>query len=522
MIGSQRARVLVDGVEVGEWAPLAPSGGWRDQSIDLPAAATSGKSRITVRNDFVSSELDFNEFTYWVDSLGPGGPTRTDTVDVGPRSTADEAMHAYRIERETWRGTRTFRYPPGPAEEAAAAASDEILREARLRIAFDGLRTVDAPLGEFFGSGLGEVEVRSLMAALDPDGWYTAWWPMPYRARAKVELVNGSRQTIDLVEVRVTAERQPLWARALSRRGDVGYFHATATRGEAVFGRDWLFLDASGTGKFVGVSHTMEGRAPLDSRRYLEGDERVYVDGSRTPQIHGTGTEDFYEGGWYFNRGTFSLPLNGAPGHEVRSSGCELECDAAFRLMIADAVAFGSSLRFGIEHGPLSDEPAVYGSTAFWYGRRREALRQTDTLDVGDPASEAALDYRSPGAGMRTELEARFEGDDGTMIRDDGRSSTAPVRFRMRIDRRNRGVVLRRRSDQFEAEQAALVFVDGREAGLWRQPLHNTDHRWLEDAYELPPELTRGRRDLEIELHPVMGGPAWRAARYVALSRVAP
>ncbi|HYO52263.1 DUF2961 domain-containing protein [Archangium sp.] len=38
----------------------------------------------------------------------------------------------------------------------------------------------------------------------------------------------------------------------------------------------------------------------------LEGDERVHVDGSLTPQLYGTGTEDFYESGWYFSRGTFS------------------------------------------------------------------------------------------------------------------------------------------------------------------------------------------------------------------------
>jgi len=73
-----------------------------------------------------------------------------------------------------------------------------------------------------------------------------------------------------------------------------------------------------GQGKFVGVSHTMRG---VSYRGYLEGDERVYVDGARTPQIHGTGTEDFYEGGWYFNRDVFSEPLNGESGHEPGTAG---------------------------------------------------------------------------------------------------------------------------------------------------------------------------------------------------------
>ena len=46
----------------------------------------------------------------------------------------------------------------------------------------------------------------------------------------------------------------------------------------------------------------------------LEGDERVFIDDlGVNPQIHGTGTEDMYNGGWYFSLGQFSLPVHGAP-----------------------------------------------------------------------------------------------------------------------------------------------------------------------------------------------------------------
>jgi hypothetical protein len=350
------------------------------------------------------------------------------------------------------------------------------------------------------------------MTAMDPDGWYTAWWPMPFRWRADVELVNGSDRTIEAGEARVTAGRE--------RYEDAGYFHATAHRGDTVFDRDWVFLDVEGAGKFVGVSHTMEGRIPAGNRRnYLEGDERVYVDGSRTPQIHGTGSEDFYEGGWYFNRGTFSAPMNGEPGHEVDSFGCQFVCDGAFRLMIGDAVPFADSLRFGIEPGPFANEPAVYGSTAFWYGDDEDALERTDAVDVGDAGSERAHRYQS--AGERTELSSTFEGDDDKVaVTDDGRATTAPVRFELRTERRNDGVVLLRRSDQQAAYQAARVLVDGRDAGTWRQPLGNATHRWLEDTYLLPEELTEGRRELKIELRPVAGAPAWHAARYTAFARM--
>ncbi|MEE3920302.1 DUF2961 domain-containing protein [Micromonospora sp. BRA006-A] len=152
--------------------------------------------------------------------------------------------------------------------------------------------------------------------------------------------------------------------------------------------------DQSGRGRFVGVSQTMRGHIiGGNTRNYLEGDERVHVDGSPTPQIYGTGTEDFYESGWYFNRGEYSDVFTGNTAHLVRGGGCADECDAAYRLMIGDAVAYGTALRFGIEHGPANDMPAEYASTAFLYTQRTVTTRRTDTVVTGDAASRAAHAY---------------------------------------------------------------------------------------------------------------------------------
>src|SRR5262249_59200304 len=56
--GHQRADVLVDGMKVGEWTPLdaTPFSQWADQTVDLPASATAGKSTITIRNAFSSAD----------------------------------------------------------------------------------------------------------------------------------------------------------------------------------------------------------------------------------------------------------------------------------------------------------------------------------------------------------------------------------------------------------------------------------------------------------------------------------
>ncbi|MEU6076362.1 DUF2961 domain-containing protein [Micromonospora sp. NPDC047074] len=406
-----------------------------------------------------------------------------------------------------------------------AVASEPVLSGLRLRITFDGRRTVDSPVGEFFGGGLGERRVRSLMFAMDdaPGGWYTAWWPMPFRSNATVVLANTTGTPVSGVQAEVTSAPGTQWTAALDPAGAAGYFTTQSRRAETVGGSDWIFADTIGRGRFVGVSHTMRGHiVGGNTRNYLEGDERVYVDGSPTPQIYGTGAEDFYESGWYFNRGEYSGVFTGNTAHLFRAGGCVDECDAAYRLMIGDAVPYATALRFGIEHGPVNDMPADYASTAFLYTQPTVAMRRSDTLVTGDAASRAAHGY-SDGAATQYALTAPFEGDDDNVtVTGQVRATTAAVSFRVAVDPGNQGVRLRRHSDQQSGYQQANVAVDGAPAGVWSQPLGNARQRWLADEFVLPAALTAGRTSVTVTLTPVAGSPAWTAARYLADSMVSP
>ncbi len=264
---------------------------------------------------------------------------------------------------------RLERYGISEASTPAGAAAN-VYESARLRIRFDGVRTVDAPLGEFFGSGLGPAPVRSLMFAMDgtPSGWDTSWWPMPFARSAEVMLDNSSRTTISAGELELTWARNGAWAARLGPTGQFGYFHAQGHRGETEPGAYWTFLKTRGAGTFQGVTLTMEGGNPP---LYMEGNERAYIDGVHVPQIQGTGTEDFFDGGWYFWNHLFTLPLSGYPAQESSSDGCpRLTCKTAYRLEIADSVPFEHSILYEIQHGPSNNIPAVYSSTAYWYQRR--------------------------------------------------------------------------------------------------------------------------------------------------------
>ncbi|WP_084525821.1 glycoside hydrolase family 172 protein [Nocardia vaccinii] len=289
------------------------------------------------------------------------------------------------------RQTRTVDILPGATVPVARAAgpgavsalrlrmpSEAAFTGLRLRIGFDGRQTVDAPVSEFFGLGLGTpgaIPVRSLMfgADLAPGGWLSAWWPMPFIANVTVSLVNTTGVPVRGVDTDMVVDPDPLWAVALAT-GAAGHFSTHSHAGPTVPGQDWSFADELGHGKFVGVSHTMRGHRIGTSSgirwpAFLEGNERAYVDGASTPQIPGTGTEDFYEGGWFFDFGRrFSLPLTGSPTERSSGPGCADYCLTAYRLMLPDAVNYLFSLRFGIQHGPFDDDQqADYSSTAFLY-----------------------------------------------------------------------------------------------------------------------------------------------------------
>lgn len=531
-VADEVANVTVNGVAVGRWAPTAtgPNGQvWADESVTVPASVSAGQSSLTVTNTFVSSALDFNEFHYWADSIVNGNQQRTDTVDVG--NTGDEGAHGYSITGQTWNGTRTFGYFP-----AAVIDSNAILTGVRVRISFDGVQTVDAPLGEFFGSARYDAQVRSLMTGLDPAaGSLISWWPMPFSGGAVVSLYNGSQITLSGASAQTTSAPCSTCASQLSA-GQIGYFHATPNwvpADKQVPGQDYTILTASGRGKFAGVALGMAGPS---NRIYLEGNEHVSVDGDRSPNPNGTGTEDYFSSGWYFTNGPDTLPFNGNPSHQAGTYGCPdtVDCTSAYRLTIDDAVPFNSSISYTIEHGfdfnapgggTGDDVAAEYTSTAFWYGVGQTTQKTTDTLTVGDTSSESAHGYTTgPAAGNAGRLTDTFEGNDGavTPVAASGRTSQGAVSFRLAVDPANSGVTLMRSSDQEVGYQQAAVTVNGQAAGTWWEPLGNPLHRLLDDSFQIPPALTAGASSLAVTLTPASGSPAWSAAQYRALSQVAP
>jgi hypothetical protein len=492
--------------------------------------------RISVASNLQYYHVDYRKFSNaeGVRTFSPSDPaldvitTLRAAGTIDPKPPAPSAAHHNRGVELAAGATATIAESTGSGNISSLRLklpnrADQVLNGLRLRIEFDDRTTVDSPLGEFFGAGLGASDVRSLMFATirQPDGSFSLsdWWPMPFARAARVSLVNATAAPVGGIDADVVTVPDPQWAPALAS-GRAGYFTAYSHAGPTILGQDWLFADEQGHGKFVGVSHTIRGARTKTSFSdgapyFLEGAERVYTDGSPSPQWYGTGTEDFYEGGWYFNNGTlFSDPLTGQPDQRTAAGGCADYCVAVYRLMLADAIGYHSAIRFGIEHGKRNMVQPDYSSTAFLYTHPDDSIAPSDEIDPSDLVSRIMHIYTDANAPEQT-LISTYEGSDDTRtIVGFVRATRAPIKFDAQLRPDNHGILLRRTSDQAAGYQSATVAVDGVPAGNWLQPRSNTFHRWLEDTYLVPEFLTAGKTRITITLAPTPSAPPWTASRY--------
>jgi len=394
--------------------------------------------------------------------------------------------------------------------------SMDILSGVRLQMNWDGgAPEVDVPLGDFFGSGRHEFNVLSLPIGMRTSGDWYCYFPMPYWASAEIQLINDSSTTLTGLpfEIQYTTN---IYDRAKS-----GYFHAVFHKEALVNnGTDFNFIDESGRGHVVGVSLFMEssGSGGYQDMNYLEGDERAYVDGNQSPCIYGTGTEDYFNCGWYFNWGLFSRPYHGHPWHDQFNGG-GTNYTQAYRMHISDCIPFNQSVKFGIEHGHANASPGIYSSVAYYYMTDAPGLVPVADLDIGDEWAEEVYGYQYPSAYLSSGNNWSYEGDDDTIsVVDAGYHYSGSVaEFNVPLVESG-GLLLRRRMDQGIGGQTAHVFVDDVYAGIWYEADHNSGQtmRWLDSEFMISTNLVAGKTSLRISIVTLPSAPTWTEYRYWA------
>jgi len=237
------------------------------------------------------------------------------------------------------------------------------LKNLVLRAWWDGESTpsVEVPIGDFFGLGLGEY-----------------YFQMPFSSSARLTLSNEGKIRTDSLYFAVD------YVTLASLPGDVGRFHAQYRQAAPCKGSidDWsneydakvndrknlngegnyVFLEATGKGHFVGVTQAVEQN---QDQWFGEGDDMIFIDGDAKPTINGTGTEDYYNGAWDFGLQAFAFQHNGAPyivdPERLGGRYC------LYRWHTESPISFEQSIRVTIEHGHANNRSDNFYSTAYWY-----------------------------------------------------------------------------------------------------------------------------------------------------------
>lgn len=248
------------------------------------------------------------------------------------------------------------------------------LRNLVLRFYWDGETqpSVESPFGDFFGAPFGSYKpyVSSPMSLTARA--FNCLWLMPFANGARLEITNEGSRVVEPFFYNITyleLEQSP--------PSDLRFHAQWRRENPTKNGIPYTILDAEGSGHYVGCHLNMQNREwwlrpPLRAIPFprgfglgmMEGWETIYRDGEKKPSVWGTGTEDYFNGAWYYvsKDGRFSSPYHGCIERDLLRSRI-----AVYRFDMSAPVSFSTSLRVCIGHGFYNELACDYSSTAYWY-----------------------------------------------------------------------------------------------------------------------------------------------------------
>ncbi|WP_438043900.1 DUF2961 domain-containing protein [Sorangium sp. So ce128] len=257
--------------------------------------------------------------------------------------------------------------------------------------------------------------------------------------------------------------------------------------------------------QFVALLEEISGGRPND-RTYLEGDEMIRTDGMSHPLQIGTGTEDYFNGGFYFlgaHHNAFSGLLRFLVVDPEDGWKNATFVHSLYRLHVADPIVSRSGLRFGMEAGP----------TGAYTPLRVRSLG----LSYAFPEHQVIGEQKVRASGRRRLVHSAVDAERLELRRrswsSEGRGIT---RIEVACPSDARGLLLLRAYSAANAPQTARVRLDGREVGVLHEMQANPVRSLAEDALWidlLPEQCGAGERPvLEID---ATGSPApWSERGY--------
>lgn len=261
--------------------------------------------------------------------------------------------------------------------------SPDMLRGLRLDCYWDGSAepAVSAPLGDFFGIGLGRTAAFESALFSSPEGRsFHCTVPMPFRAGMRMVLANESGFDLGacFYDVNYTVG---------DRHGDdMLYFHAYFNRANPTrLQRDYEFLPlVAGRGRFLGLN----AGVIVNQEQYFfswwgEGECKIYLDGDgEYPSLCGTGTEDYIGTGW--GQGQYAQLTQGCPIADTeRLQYC------FYRYHIADPIFFYRDIRVTMQQigGYSPQVKPLFHSAGLPIYKAASGLQQIDFGEGGGAPS---------------------------------------------------------------------------------------------------------------------------------------
>ena len=244
-----------------------------------------------------------------------------------------------------------------------ASAFEGLERNVDLRITWDNESTpaVHVPVADFFGYAFGEKSMKSVLIGADEAKAYS-YMPMPFDSKAKVELVYRKTENPQQKELQLNS----LLSFSTQKRNPAteGRFYVQWNDASPALGSPWSFLKGNGKGHYVGTVLISQATDYEHFTEFFEGDDQTIVDGKLL--VHGTGSEDYFNGGWYAQPGGWVERLGGP------LSGCldyslPLGRTGGYRIFISDKMPFYQQIDHNIEHGPVNNNRKVHYSSAGMY-----------------------------------------------------------------------------------------------------------------------------------------------------------
>lgn len=362
---------------------------------------------------------------------------------------------------------------------------------------FDGETTVDTTLDAFFtASALDPRDPRGVFAGVAAGDVLYADLPMPFRdsARISLRLRNGVAPVAVEWSVAGDDEAPP---------ADAGTFRVeerAACPTDPARDGDFTILEYAGSGRLVGLAARMMAADGQVGGYYLEGDERTYIDASVQPLRYGTGVEDLFNGGFYFDLGPYAGPLAGAT---LRQPGLAEDATAMYRWFLTDAPTWRHSIRLRLENGPFGNQPMCVHTLAYYYAQAEPSQVPVAVLQLGDAASEAAARYE-PAADARCAVQTASFGDEPPTERSARVcTGTGVSRFAFEVPVAGRHFRLRRTFAAGIGGQQAELWVNGERVGGWPALQVNPTRRWSQ--FDVDFALSQPTSTLQFEVRPLDG-----------------